>query len=460
MTVASDFGTRMDALSNISASRRLYCATFEINTWLFMQGASKKLALREASIKGVLRYWWRALYWLEEREKAAREHQNYQDINNLALQTLHKRELDLWGGTEGASRVRLKVVQNKEYANQSSNSVPSSIGYGLGQGIYNKEILRPYYTGGTFSLKIELDKSLDEVSVQSVLNAVLCLHQFGCLGARSRNGFGSVTLSKLTHNDRDVLQFHDTALSKHLDKVLKGNDSSEFYSDADINVDDLPPIPAFSRHTQIIEGKGHSHSSTGRDGQQVLADLLDVYKEVRKSYANDDKAFFDSYAKDGFKLENWDPKDKQNDFPQRFFLGMPMVWSVKREGDKPKNYRIEAKAFDTSENNNGKAINRRGSMFFMKVARCKNTNSYIHRVLFMPSLFLPLSPKKVTPFGKFKAAWKRKPEHNKKNRFGTMFSKDFAISSEQPYRANKAFFSNFKRQLSSCEENSVETADE
>jgi len=65
-------------------------------TPMFMYGADGKTPeLRPASIKGVMRFWWRAIH------------------GDLSLKELHKKEGDIFGSTEKRSSFSIKIKHDK-----------------------------------------------------------------------------------------------------------------------------------------------------------------------------------------------------------------------------------------------------------------------------------------------------------------------------------------------------------
>lgn len=139
----------------------------EIVTPLLMGGAdSRKAELRVPSIKGVLRFWWRALY------------------PHLSLEDLKKEESKIFGdaGTEyGKSKVQIKMHNTLIYRGKDKeNPVPhKKVKFGF-----------PCFNPGqTFSLQIYGNRK-----VFDIFNIALVL---GGFGKRSRRGFGSVKINKV-----------------------------------------------------------------------------------------------------------------------------------------------------------------------------------------------------------------------------------------------------------------------
>lgn len=157
--------------------------TLETVTPLFLSGNDQNaVELRAASIRGQLRYWYRALLGgiltacYTQSEKLADE--------------VHKREAEIFGTTDRGSRVLVRVRELPPHRETKFSFSGKFIRY-LGYGLENRRAFSP---GQTFNLEISLWKSADEF--ESVIAATLwaALH-LGNIGARSRRGFGSLTLT-------------------------------------------------------------------------------------------------------------------------------------------------------------------------------------------------------------------------------------------------------------------------
>lgn len=172
----------------------------EVITPMFISGADpKQVELRVASIKGALRFWWRALY------------------GDKNIDEMRKKEGDLFGNTEKKSKVRISIKNEKLNITTGLNGgktykVISSRGnfnlkifdylaFGLCQ--YDRQIrenmyLRPHIVpGSTFSLGIGLN-NCTQIEKSQIINALSCLHYYGSIGSRSRNGFGCISIKSQT----------------------------------------------------------------------------------------------------------------------------------------------------------------------------------------------------------------------------------------------------------------------
>lgn len=182
-------------------------ARFRANTPLFMAGAEHTPELRAPSVKGVLRFWWRALAFARcggDRERIRRE------------------EAELFGSSAtGQGRVVLALRPTgkadelgpkkvPEWASAHSASGLRYLGYGVIQPVAQKadpaknrperrqgELLAPCMSGDFgFDLLLRA-KGLNVDQRNQLAAALAALGLLGGLGAKSRKGFGSVTLERL-----------------------------------------------------------------------------------------------------------------------------------------------------------------------------------------------------------------------------------------------------------------------
>ncbi len=195
--------------------------TIEVITPMFLAGANEKKAeLRVPSIKGMLRYWWRATAGIENIEE------------------LYKKESEIFGNTENKSMVSFLVKPDKNFKtskqlfkgktfmvqSKKRKIPPLNILHYLAYGpiVYNKgnvvekEYIKP---GSRFNLIVKAKKDI----FPEVERALTYLINFGGLGARSRNGFGSMfskDIRKLNHIDKSGNFKSFTSLSMY-SKLIK-----------------------------------------------------------------------------------------------------------------------------------------------------------------------------------------------------------------------------------------------
>ena len=166
----------------------------EVVTPMFLGGADNLDAeLRVPSIKGMLRFWWRATCGIESLEK------------------LRGKEANLFGSTEKKSSFSL-YISGSENVNTQLNlkergrtfqvhghniSILDYLSYGThkrgkGENVYTKKHITP---GSSFSLNLVFRNGSNR---ESILKAFSYLFTYGGLGSRNRNGFGAMAAKNQT----------------------------------------------------------------------------------------------------------------------------------------------------------------------------------------------------------------------------------------------------------------------
>ncbi len=169
-------------------------ATYKVTTPLFMGGPDQEKAaeLRAPSLKGVLRFWYRAVALpLLGTWRAVRE-----------------AEAELFGSTSGQARVLLNMSRVEGLRMVRPDNRPwryPGSGY-LGYGVIQKgRVERPYLNpGGSFTVVATVKKKVDRELLTPLPWAFKALGLLGGIGARARKGFGSVTLQSLCHKGEEV----------------------------------------------------------------------------------------------------------------------------------------------------------------------------------------------------------------------------------------------------------------
>jgi len=144
----------------------------EVVTPLFLGGADPQNAeFRAAPIKGALRFWWRALYGSND------------------IESMKKSEDAIWGSTQCKSMVTVEVISPdiqpvREKLDRGNFNIYEYLGYGYRVG----NIVRSYFKEGIFTIRLCYNKEYHE----QVTNALSFLMYFGGIGAKTRNGFGSL----------------------------------------------------------------------------------------------------------------------------------------------------------------------------------------------------------------------------------------------------------------------------
>ncbi|MGV2383971.1 MAG UNVERIFIED_CONTAM: type III-B CRISPR module RAMP protein Cmr1 [Thermobifida fusca] len=255
-------------------------ATFRVTTPMFCGGAEKpspkardraharqgpRAELRAASFKGVLRFWWRACAW------------SHFDIHpeGARLRKIRQEEALLFGSPDtGTSRVRIRLTHDDNLETLQPRSelringrlAGSGAGY-LGYGPISGERLTRECLASPFNMRVELRaRDLTDVQRSLLVDAVRALGIFGGMGARSRRGYGSLSLSSLTG---DLEPVNLSSLDQLRDAV-KG--FVRFSSG------ELPAYTALSSHsTHLVLRR------SGADAMTMLDLLGEEYKAFRSA---------------------------------------------------------------------------------------------------------------------------------------------------------------------------------
>lgn len=241
-------------------------------TPVFMAGEDgKRFELRPPSFKGLLRFWWRAAYWGQSHDK-------------LSLEKIQIAEGNIFGtaardGCKSRFAIRLSPTQ----FNGSKDPLPYHKILGQRQGrTFSLNILN-YLAYGTYDFKsktfnreylkqeqpftLKLMPS-NETVVKEIVTSVYFLLVFGGVGAKSRNGFGSlaVTNPKIFANYNLPYPFPDKEFLK-TQVALNPN---------------LPPFTAFSTKSDASPGmKIFKLESSQPTWDKCLAELGIIYREAR-----------------------------------------------------------------------------------------------------------------------------------------------------------------------------------
>lgn len=197
---------------------------------MFLGGADKRAELRLPSIKGLLRFWWRATSGITD------------------LKELKAKEENIFGSTEKKSKISLRIKDlNIRYSEELFEGDEVTVKV---KSKFKKIDILHYLLIGIKSLKTKgfernyiapnssftLTIYTPSKYVDEIIRALKYLINFGGLGSKSRNGFGSLYCEDMYDNnlefklpDVDYPPF--TALSKYSDFV-KLKKSYEKWEDA------------------------------------------------------------------------------------------------------------------------------------------------------------------------------------------------------------------------------------
>lgn len=169
----------------------------EVITPLFLGGAEEGSAeLRPASVKGALRFWWRAVY----------------GHTFDSIEEMYSKESEIFGSTENKSAFSISIIDQNITISDTpdkkgirtfsvhghSLSIMDYLCYGVCQ--YDRDVKGNVYKvksinpGSKFKMKFDFYNTENK---EEVITALYCLSKYGGLGAKSRNGLGSIYISNL-----------------------------------------------------------------------------------------------------------------------------------------------------------------------------------------------------------------------------------------------------------------------
>ena len=265
-------------------------ATFQIITPMFLGGADQSAStIRPASVKGALRFWWRALNW-----SRCLVEQNSDEI--LALRQLHAQEAHLFGvaadDKSGGQGVFLLHVcqQNITLAEQPFTPLASGQLYLLGQGLAtfkngNSCLRNAIKEGGQFDVRLIFRPGTSAADVGTVSDAVYLFGLLGALGSRARHGLGSVAMTqwdgaqKVVQSTADYQTGLHGLLSRASAKTLPPLTAFSQLSRVDLSKADataLKLLNAIGLEQQLYRGYGRNGKVNGQDAKQKFADDHDL----------------------------------------------------------------------------------------------------------------------------------------------------------------------------------------
>lgn len=270
-------------------------AKFQVVTPCFLGGANhdEEAELRLPSIKGVLRFWWRALNYSQIAKGATNP--------NEIIENLREKEGKLFGSSEqgkdqGQSSLIMRlsaesqnlpeIGKNEILRDENRNAVGIGARY-LGYGVMNikgklerpclarrKDSFYPF----EFTLQIG---AKEQKHLEDVLPALKLFGLLGGLGSKSRKGYGSLNLIELKVNSVDTWQ-KPANENKYVNRLRKLLEPALEYSKE-------PAISAFYSKSRICLIKFKSKNSA----MEVINSYGQAMQEYRKGIKHkNDKAVF------------------------------------------------------------------------------------------------------------------------------------------------------------------------
>ncbi|MEN9847349.1 MAG: hypothetical protein RL368_89 [Pseudomonadota bacterium] len=288
-------------------------ATFKIVTPMFLGDAQQNAVdIRPPSVKGALRFWWRAMMWGKVLQEA-------QNKPVQALKNLHEQEADLFGCSAGIYKEKhfgqakflLQVIHGeptneKSYPIKSTKSTGSAyLGYGL---MESKPPRNAMKEGLEFKLHFTFKPTATKEDIESIKQVLEVFGLFGGLGSRSRRAFGSITSGDNIFDKKEAYEQKLAAI------LTLGK-----------NITSYPPYAAFSSFTKY---KVLFEANSAREAQEKAGNAYKNWRgQVKQKYEKQaDK--IKSLLAFGIPLKGGTDQDKEARFAS------PLFFHIHPVGDK------------------------------------------------------------------------------------------------------------------------------
>ncbi len=286
-------------------------ATYRVNTPLFMSGSDiEKAELRAPSIKGVLRFWFRATACSND------------------FTEVKKAEQCLFGSTDtGQGKFLIRVNSNNLKTCKRGEHWKQAGSAYLGYGVINwdgkaRKVLTTssYISPGTvFTVELIFRPSASLEDLESIKRSLIALGLFGGLGARSRRGFGSVSLESLLVDEQEKWKKPNSRaeLLEQINKFIAGLGSLPA---------DLPEYSAFSKNSRvaIVLEDENSLNLLNTLGEEMMR-----YRSYGRVFGDDTehkvlgKKAEQNFAADHDLILNFARTGQATAHPERLVFGLP-----------------------------------------------------------------------------------------------------------------------------------------
>lgn len=336
--------------------------TLKVVTPLFtgsvMQGKTPVPELRAQTIKGLLRFWYRALHPPPAQGNPGPWREEFRIFGSTSEQG-------------GQSVFRLSVESPPELFKASGDQkwpvALAYLGYGPISAIQGEtncvKVNRPWIPEGTeIKLKLRFGPRTMDGDIEAVMQALWALCTFGGIGARSRHGWGSVQLTDVDDAGyTDLVQEFETreAMCMQIRRNLQ-----RFAKPAS----DPPEYTAFSNKMQLLLSP--AISGTWKDVLKVAGERMQQWRKKRNLSHGDHQLVMEY-------LEGKYVDQPLPQYPEGVAFGLPHNFYLKKPKP-PSTANIDA---------TGKG-NRRASPLLLSVKRI-GSDKHVALHSFLPATFLP-----------------------------------------------------------------------
>ncbi|MEG6617608.1 type III-B CRISPR module RAMP protein Cmr1 [Peptococcaceae bacterium 1198_IL3148] len=320
-------------------------AKYKVATPMFLSGGDQdKAELRVVSIKGVLRFWFRATAlsqydsWLKVKEAEQLLFGSADAGQGAFLIKIHSKQID-------------KSV-NRDWFKFGSNY----LGYGLDKTKTSRQYIKP---GGVFTIEVIFKPGTSDDCVAAIKRSLIALGLFGGLGARSRRGYGSLSLESLTVDNNEV--WNKPKNQQDLLSLL-----NNFIEELGQLPVELPEYTAFSKKSRI------ALTITNNNPMKLLNIMGREMMNYRGAKTNP------IFKQDAAKIIRLTKGQTIEEHPQRIVFGLPHNYYFPRP-------------FKESISINANELQRRASPLFIHIHELEN--SYVSILTLLPAVFLPKNQK-------------------------------------------------------------------
>jgi len=342
-------------------------AEFSVVTPLFMSGANQQQTeLRITSIKGAIRFWWRALNYAQQAKRA----------EGSIIQSIKVQEDKVFGSTQAQAAVRfqLTTVSTKPGSATLFNKQHGLIYLGYGVVDRDGHLERPCYESAQFTLKLISKHAIQD----HVTDAIKLFGLIGGIGSRSRKGFGSVNLQRMDITSGSTKQ----TLFAQEDKLNYQQTITQLLNKYQIStLTSQPQYSALSNNSRL------KILLTSDAPKKLLNDYgmkMQRYRSWGYEYNNEHKLPGNTPAEQNFESDHhWfkQPEWRANPpnfHPERAIFGLPHNYF------KSKN--------QTATVQPASDLERRASPLFFHVHQ-QRENEYLGIAILLPAAFLPTDVK-------------------------------------------------------------------
>lgn len=187
--------------------------SFEIITPLVMSGANKnEVELREQSLKGILRWWFRF----------------YKGAEISCFRDLREAEGKIWGSQEMASRIKILIENKNLSSKENENDYYAYLCMNDKNGKYSQIKRKAFKENQKFNVKFQFMPPYSNELEKNLEHTLFFLSNFGGLGARWRRGFGSIIIEGY-HIDGSNLEEIKNNLNQKLQSFpISSNNNKDF----------------------------------------------------------------------------------------------------------------------------------------------------------------------------------------------------------------------------------------